>query len=353
MPDTQPVAIGRALIQLAPRGFAFVADALDQMSSYLEGKDIAAIGAIAAMRIQLMRLSVNNVRGRLALDLSLPRRKHFISTKEWEALNTGEPLLRPSLHSYLPFLTPLNAKTVDSAFHGPSQLLRDAELASASYSDKFCSEASIDPRDVLAQSWDMDTDALVPAFCLFVDRTRTNPNISSGSPSPKIVLVVRGTRQLGEAMMDVAGSPQSFLGGSVHSGILHATKALALHVGPHLHKAFVSCAQENRPAEFCIIGHSFGAGVSALLAMMLLSKNGSLRVVASPSDIPTSLPLIKASIRVAAFCSPAIMSADLSIACRQWISSLFHCDDVLPRLNLRGAAALRRDFTGYDALAGV
>jgi hypothetical protein len=352
----------RSILQFAPRGFSIVADTLDRLASHLPewaGKDVTALGVAAAMRTTLLELSGNSVRHRLAIALQRCRHATMhvrISSAEWESLQVAEPLLRPALRSSLASLSPLTTETSEAAFGGARQLLRDAELASASYrsaTDDFCLEGGVEPEEIIAASWDTSIQALVPAYCLLLD-----PRFPAGLSPPRrrLVLVIRGTRQLGDALMDFAAAPERFLGGAAHSGVLHAAKALAVDVGPALARALVQFSGGDKPVdELCIVGHSLGGGASALLAMMLLAKQQHPNFVAREGELPAALPLVPAcvKIRALAFCSPAIVSENLAIASRPWVSSILHGDDVIPRLNLRSAAALRQGLAGYDFVADL
>ena len=352
--------LGRLLIQLAPRGFGFVSAALDRLGASLDGwarDDVLALGAAAATRIQLLRLAGNSLRARLAVAVEAAVRSNtlsvYLSSVEVAALQAAEPLLHPSVVSSLARLQPIpqagaGALAGTSGRSGAALLVRDAELAAAAYAHstaEFCARAGIAPDDIITCSWDVDPDALVPAHCLLVDHP---PDGSAGGP--RLVLVIRGTKQLGDALLDVSAAPEPLRDGQVHSGILLAARALAGTVGRALQVVVASGAplRPSRPdaetpllawSELTLVGHSLGGGVAAVLGLLAQQGGGELA-------LPASLRL-----RAVAFGCPAVLSADLAAACRPWLSSVLHADDVLPRLNIRAATALRAELAGYDAVA--
>lgn len=351
------IDLGQLFLSLAPRGFGFVAEALNRVGSSLDGwgrDDVLSLGAAAAARVQLLRLSGGGVRGRLAAAVrraaGSPVLPVHVSAAELAVLQTAEPLLHPSVLGSLARMRPVAAGAGGEA--AAAALVRDAELASAAYAHstaEFCARAAVAPEDVLACSWDVDADALVPAHCLLVDRGGGG---DGGGAPPRLVLVIRGTKQLGDALLDVSAAPEALGGGTAHAGVLRAARSLAAAVAPALQAALASPAaapaasERRRWRELTLVGHSLGGGIAAVLG--LLAQSGALGGPAAAWAPPArGGPAIRAT----SFGCPPIVSAGLASACRPWLTAVLHADDVLPRLNLRAAAALRAELAGYDVIA--
>jgi hypothetical protein len=80
-----------------------------------------------------------------------------------------------------------------------------------------------------------------------------------------VVLAIRGTFHLRDALTDLVGSYEPFKGGYAHKGILEAARHKFTEVKEHLLAAF----KTNPDYECVLVGHSLGAGVASLLALII------------------------------------------------------------------------------------
>ncbi len=74
----------------------------------------------------------------------------------------------------------------------------------------------------------------------------------------KVLLVVRGTKSIGDAITIMAGSGADFQGGHTHAGMLHSAHWLLNHETGTLRRLL----EENPGFQLHFIGHSLGAGGS-------------------------------------------------------------------------------------------
>lgn len=82
----------------------------------------------------------------------------------------------------------------------------------------------------------------------------------------QVLLVIRGTSSLPEALTDLAGSIVDFpLGGSTHHGIHQCAQWLLAHETEPL----AGLLAERPGYRLKLVGHSLGAGAAALLGMLI------------------------------------------------------------------------------------
>ncbi|TFK56264.1 alpha/beta-hydrolase [Heliocybe sulcata] len=124
-------------------------------------------------------------------------------------------------------------------------------------------------------------------------------------------------------------STTSTLGGNkyqVHGGMLRMARAMG-GKGKPVHVAVKDALKRNPGYELVLSGHSLGAGVAALLAMLWADPKTCLTVHGS------GLP---AGRRVSAYCfaPPCVADAALSRLCSSLITSFVYSNDVVARLSL-------------------
>ncbi|TDL29019.1 alpha/beta-hydrolase [Rickenella mellea] len=178
----------------------------------------------------------------------------------------------------------------------------------------------------------------------------------------QIVLVFRGTMSLNELAVDLTCEPASFRpacsssssrdmtreddgevdGGKgeteveydVHGGMLLMARAMG-EKGKPVHGAVRDALKRNKGYELVLCGHSFGAGVAALLALTWADPKTCLTV--RSSGLPSGR-------RVSAYCfaPPCLTSAALASHSSKLITSFVHSHDVVARLSLGSVRDMTR-----------
>ena len=116
----------------------------------------------------------------------------------------------------------------------------------------------VDKDDVLFKWFeDKGEDAHCPKFILFLDHK-----------SKSVVLAVRGTFSLADAVIDMVADEETFLDGFAHRGILRGAKKIMSTISDDLAKAL----NDNPGYAFVVTGHSLGAGTAEIIAMSYLME---------------------------------------------------------------------------------
>lgn len=194
--------------------------------------------------------------------------------------------------------------------------------------------AGIDANDIVSADW--CTLAFSPASYVAVDRTYNN-----------VVVAVRGTVTGGDLLTDACSTSVPFLGGWAHAGMVaSAWQVVKKQMGP----AAAALAQ-NPGFGLVFTGHSMGAGVAAILTMLVRSGDADIIAAAEKeieevvkrgdagSEGRESATRAMASARCHCFAAPSVCSMDLSVRAKEHTISVVAGKDVIPRLCY---AAVRR-----------
>lgn len=150
-------------------------------------------------------------------------------------------------------------------------------------------------------------------------------------PKNKLALVsVKGTSEINDMITDACGVPVRHnltnayadagpLKISCHEGVLTASLDLADDVQPLVEELFVPSGYHIR-----LIGHSLGAGVACMTALLLRSR------------------LNKLDMEVWAYAPPPILNYDAAIACQEFCTTIVNHGDVIPRASLPNLVSLLR-----------
>ena len=144
------------------------------------------------------------------------------------------------------------------------------------------------------------------------------------------LITVKGTSELNDMITDACGVPVRYnltrpyaddapLNISCHEGVLTASLDLADDVQSLVEELFVPAGYSIR-----LIGHSLGAGVACLTALLLRSR------------------LSKLGMDVWAYAPPPILNYEAAVACREFCTSIVNHGDVIPRASLSNLVALLR-----------
>eukprot|EP00435_Cladocopium_sp_Y103_P069079 s364_g32.t1 len=117
---------------------------------------------------------------------------------------------------------------------------------------------------VLSSDLDNDSqtsDPLCPRFVLAMDK-----------PNSELILCVRGTQTLSDLFADLIGDTEDFAGGQAHAGILHSSHRVLEKILEPLQQGLEELQQSMAKApRLVLVGHSLGAGVCQLLAVLLVA----------------------------------------------------------------------------------
>ena len=98
---------------------------------------------------------------------------------------------------------------------------------------------------------------------VFIDRQDTQAFIALDED--KMIISVRGTDSLADAMTNIKFSLIDSVGGKVHEGFNIAAK--------HIWKDIVKLVRENNEKTLWITGHSLGAGIATIITAKLVQEN--------------------------------------------------------------------------------
>ena len=194
--------------------------------------------------------------------------------------------------------------------------------------------AGVAPEDIVSADW--CTLAFSPASYVAVDVV-----------SSTVVVAVRGTVTGGDLLTDACSTSVPFLGGWAHAGMVaSAWQVVKKQMGPA-----AAALARNRGFGLVFTGHSMGAGVAAILTMLVRSGDADImdaaekeieRVIergdATREEGESAMAAIAAA-RCHCFAAPSVCSLDLSLRAREHTVSVVAGKDVIPRLCY---AAVRR-----------
>lgn len=163
-----------------------------------------------------------------------------------------------------------------------------------------------------------------PAHYIAVKRAQTY-----WSPYLEVLLVVRGTKTIGDALTDLLCEDVPYRGGKAHSGILEGGQHLVEKHKEMLLKLLESSGK--RKVKLTCVGHSLGAGCASIIGMEL-------------RDDP------KFEVEVIGFGCPALVSKDLSEKTKSYITTVVADDDCVPRLSAPSVVNALLDIMEHDYL---
>lgn len=181
-------------------------------------------------------------------------------------------------------------------------------------------------------SWELvfgttDSTPTMPAHFLLIHKNIAplkDPVMTSVLPWEKmkdneieVTLVVRGTKHLSDIISDALLEPAAYKGGYAHSGILTSGKALAKKYSKTLKQLLKESGRDK--VRLNIVGHSLGAGAGAIAAMEL-----------------QDLDFVR--VEAVGFGCPSLLSAELSLSTKEYITTVVADADIIPRIS--GAASI-------------
>jgi sn1-specific diacylglycerol lipase len=154
-----------------------------------------------------------------------------------------------------------------------------------------------------------------------------------------VVVSIRGTYNTTDILTDLNPHNEAFQQGAAHSGMLGAAKWLLEKEGPLLKRLLA----DNPGYMLALTGHSLGAAVAGLVAMMVHSSSWSW-------FLKTSLGILPSQIICWGFgCAPCV-DRRLAEATKFYVRNVVLQDDVVPRLNPAAIEALRDEIQATTLL---
>lgn len=193
----------------------------------------------------------------------------------------------------------------------------------------------LDPENLLGYEYSFRKGAsFQPSYYIAVDRSRK-----------AIVLSIRGTWSLYDAITDLVCEYKPWKGGLVHSGMLASAQWFYTSIIPQIFRYIHH--HPNELTSFIITGHSLGGGTSSLLTMMVADHIEELRELACNPHFE----LHCYNYAPAAVCSP-----NLGKQYEKYIHSFVCQDDVVGRLSYGTAMKLKElvldTISAYGTLGG-
>jgi Lipase (class 3) len=147
------------------------------------------------------------------------------------------------------------------------------------------------------------------------------------SPYLEVLISVRGTKTIEDALTDLLCDYKDYKGGKAHSGVLNGGQYLAQRHKPLLMKLLKSSGKKE--IKLTLVGHSLGAGAASIIGMEL-------------HDEP------KFIVNVVGFGCPALLSKDLSEKTRSYITTVVADSDCVPRLSAATVVNALLDIMEYN-----
>jgi len=143
----------------------------------------------------------------------------------------------------------------------------------------------------------------------------------------EVVIVVRGTRSVSDALTDAFMEATDYRGGKAHKGILESGRFL---VGQHVELLEKLCKLANKKTvKLTLVGHSLGAGAAAIAGIEFNDH-----------------PMINA--KVIGFGCPSLLSQELAKSTQPFITTVVADADMIPRMNGATIGNKLLDIMEYD-----
>jgi len=185
-------------------------------------------------------------------------------------------------------------------------LLKGFSYGDSENNKALCEHTGIAPEDIIATKW--TSSDYHPAHFIAVDHS-TNA----------VVLSIRGTFHVKDAMADLVANPTKFMSGHVHSGMLVcARKKLEM-----IRNALYTALQRYADYKLVVVGHSLGAGTASLITLLIKQERPDI------------------DMHCYAYAPPCVLSTELAFGCRDLITSIALGHDCVPRLSYGSISRLK------------
>ncbi|KAI8993566.1 hypothetical protein BDB01DRAFT_832360 [Pilobolus umbonatus] len=171
---------------------------------------------------------------------------------------------------------------------------------------------SINPEDLLGYEYSLRKGAsFQPSYFIAIDRSRK-----------AIVLSIRGTWSLYDAITDLVCEYRPWKGGLVHSGMLASAQWFYTNILPQIFRYVHHYS--NVITNLIITGHSLGGGTASILTMMAADHINRLKSLACNPSF---------DLHCYTYAPAAVVTRDLSKRYEQYIHSFVCHDDIVGRLS--------------------
>ena len=158
--------------------------------------------------------------------------------------------------------------------------------------------------------------------------------VAVDSRKKRVILSIRGTWEIHDALTDVSSASVKFLNGWAHGGIIVSAWQVVKRMLP----AAAAAMAERAGFEFMVTGHSLGGGVAACVTMLMHSADRDLESLVMRDlkgvDESTREDVLRrmAACRCVCIASPSVTSMNLSEAASDYVTCVVAGADVIPRV---------------------
>jgi len=170
-------------------------------------------------------------------------------------------------------------------------------------------------------------------------------NASQYDDTLHVLMVVRGTKSMGDlitdAMMEATDYEYDGVQGKAHVGITRSGEYLTKR-----HKKLLATLlqlSDKRKLDVTLIGHSLGAGAATIAAMNMMNSDQFARDIGNGGD-----NTVKISANVIGFGCPALLSQNLSLMTRNFVTTVIADADVIPRMSGATLVNLLLDLNQFE-----
>ena len=181
----------------------------------------------------------------------------------------------------------------------------------------------ISPEDFVCGRWGAGVarggSEFLPGYYLCVDHNSSN-----------VVLGLRGSSNMNDALTDMVGHYERYRNGAVHKGMLHMTKKLL----EKLRGPILETLAKFPGYSFVVCGHSLGAGITSLFTLVF-------------HDLYPNIP-----IHGYAYACPCTMDKNLSEYCEDFLTTFVNGDDCVSRISLGSLDELKMTMEHFLEASG-
>lgn len=186
-------------------------------------------------------------------------------------------------------------------------LLKGAAYGDSENNKSLCEHTGIAPEDIIATKW--TSSDYHPAHFIAVDHSTS-----------AVVLSIRGTFHVKDAMADLVANATQFMDGHAHSGMLVcARKKLEM-----IRNALYTALQRYTGYKLIVVGHSLGAGTASLITLLVKQERPDI------------------DMHCYAYAPPCVLSPELAMGCKDLITSIALGHDCVPRLSYGSISRLKK-----------
>ncbi|KAI9263108.1 hypothetical protein BDA99DRAFT_463429 [Phascolomyces articulosus] len=194
---------------------------------------------------------------------------------------------------------------------------------------------NLHPEDLLGYEYGLRKGAVFqPSYYVAIDRSRK-----------AIVLSIRGTWSLYDAITDLVCEYKPFKGGLVHAGMLASAQWFYTNIIPQIFRYIHH--HSNELSSFIITGHSLGGGAASLLTMLVSEQVSFLRQLSNNPSF---------RLHCYSYAPVALSSYELNHKYDDYIHSFICQDDIVGRMSYGTAMELKElimdTITAYETLGG-